>query len=327
MKPITFDNTTTATTTTNPSPISQSQGSERRTQDLFRVPQDNIPLTHYDIASVDTSKPGHLTNEKTRLEAVLLQLNTVLQIYQETYPFDRSRAADLLFSLGKTYRLQGDKLINHLSSLLCFEKSLKICLARKSIDHKKLSIIYTELGRVHKDLKDINKAFACLKKAFWLSNQSVRISSEITALLQIENFKDNDIDLCTRSCIILLYGEFDDNLALFKQKIQSALLDKIAKAVEQGYGWSYISYTYLGSELGVKGYVDKDYIKKILKGLGELGENEKNIELAQMLCFEAINLAKSKILTKSYEYCDIAAQFTKAYPDLIKKIENEHPEF
>ncbi|PWU04865.1 MAG: hypothetical protein C5B43_04065 [Verrucomicrobia bacterium] len=310
-------NTKTTTTTTNSSPISQSKG-ESRTQDPIDFTKNNIPLTNYDIASIDTSKPVQLSNEE-RLKPVLSIIEKVLQIYKKASSGDDSGAVDILFLQGKAFRCQGNELINNLSSLLCFEKALKIGLLLDPPNYTSLSQIYFELGNVYKDLQDINKAFACFKIAYFLSKQSSILSKIDSLHLNLKG-----IDLYhTPSCIILPYGEIDHKLALLKQKIQTALLDPLAKAVEQGYGWSYISsITHI--EWGVKGYIDWDYVEKILTGLGELGENKKNVELAQMLCFEAMNLAILKLTTKPY---DIVRNFTKDYPDLIKQIENKHPEF
>ncbi|PWU04864.1 MAG: hypothetical protein C5B43_04060 [Verrucomicrobia bacterium] len=323
-------NTNTAITISNSSPISQSQGGERRTQDSIDFTKNNIPLTNRDIASIDTSKPGQHTNEE-KLKLVIEMIDVVLKV--TNYPL--YSAADILFLQGKTFRCQGDALINHLSSLLCFEKSLSIYLAVKPIDHTKLIEIYIELGHVYKDLKDINKAFDCYKKAYWLnghdlSKYNVKISHQLSSAMKSLHNYHVILDANPRPCMILLYGEVDLNLVLLKQKIQTVLLDPIAYAIEKDYGWSYIR-SFTGSECGVKGYINRDYVKTKLKELGELEKeekeetekNKKKIELAQMLCFEAMNLAILKIKKSNAA----VSLFTKENRDLIIKIENEHPEF
>lgn len=64
-------------------------------------------------------------------------------------------------------------------------------------------------------------------------------------------------------------------------------------------------------------------MKGRLKKLGLNNKNE-NIEVVQMLCFESMNLGIMKLEKKPYE---VAENFTKEYPDLVKKIAKEHPEF
>lgn len=123
--------------------------------------------------------------------------------------------------------------------------------------------------------------------------------------------------------IITSRGETTDDLIKIKQKIQKNILNKIVEAVNK-YGWSYIDT--FGYDWGVKGYLEKDYLKK---ELGELHTN-KNMEIALMLCFESMNLGIMKSEKKPYDLVHIFVLehfFVRGHPPLVEKIAVEHPEF
>jgi len=120
--------------------------------------------------------------------------------------------------------------------------------------------------------------------------------------------------------IIISRGETNDNLIRIKQKIQKNVLDKIVKAVDN-YGWSTINF--LG-EWGIKGYLEEDLIKK---ELGDLS-NDKNVEIALMLCFESMILGIMKSEKGLFiEQGKLVKSFVQENPRLIKEIASEHPEF
>ncbi|MCC8407169.1 MAG: hypothetical protein LN560_06275 [Rickettsia endosymbiont of Sceptobius lativentris] len=52
--------------------------------------------------------------------------------------------------------------------------------------------------------------------------------------------------------------------------------------------------------------------------------NVKNIEIAKMLCFEAICLGAINSLSKNFT---CVKEFAASYPALINKIATEHPEY
>lgn len=70
----------------------------------------------------------------------------------------------------------------------------------------------------------------------------------------------------------------------------------------------------------MKGYLCDKYLAK---QLGDLS-SPQNIEVAKMLCFEAICLGAINYPSKDF-IC--AVEFTKAYPELTQKITTEHPEY
>ena len=92
----------------------------------------------------------------------------------------------------------------------------------------------------------------------------------------------------------------------------------IVEAVND-YGWSSINF--FGVDWGVKGYSDREYLKRVL---GELSKNEANLEIAQMLCFESMNLGIMKSEKKPYS---VVEEFTRNNSELVKKIAEQHPEF
>jgi hypothetical protein len=70
----------------------------------------------------------------------------------------------------------------------------------------------------------------------------------------------------------------------------------------------------------VKGYLGDRYLAKQLGALA----NVKNIEIAKMLCFEAICLGAINSPSRNYA---CVKEFARAYPEVTNKITNEHPEY
>lgn len=115
---------------------------------------------------------------------------------------------------------------------------------------------------------------------------------------------------------ILQRGDFEEVTLQIKQKIQKRVLNKISLNAAKDK-WSKFSIL---SNWGVKGYVDDKYLAKQLGAIS----NTKNIEIAKMLCFEAICLGAINSPNKNFT---CVKEFAKAYPALINKIATEHPEY
>ena len=111
----------------------------------------------------------------------------------------------------------------------------------------------------------------------------------------------------------------DTKTLQIKEVLQEYVLNKIQDLAAQG-SWSDIYWYYPGN-WGVKGYVDKGYIKQYL---GDLGTNEENVSIALKLCFEAINLG---IIKYQNSPLSCAQEFSKVYQPLIKKIAEESPRY
>jgi len=116
--------------------------------------------------------------------------------------------------------------------------------------------------------------------------------------------------------IITSRGESKEDFITLKQKLQKRVLNDVVKTVNDN-GWSNLNWHW--SDEGVKGYLEKSYLSKELKT-----SNNNEIEMAQMLCFESMNLGIMKSEKKPYS---IVQEFTRNDPELVKKIAQEHPEF
>ncbi len=182
----------------------------------------------------------------------------------------------------------------------------------KALEYKKQAYgIYSDLFKEgHKDAKEIKSEIELLQPSFFVTTRSEQILSQVNC------FGGNNIGGECR-WFITTRGETNSELITIKQKIQKEVLNGIAQSLKK-YGWSYVGWH--GSDLGVKGYLEKSYLNK---ELGTLEKNE-NIEIAQMLCFEAMNLGIMKFEEKPYS---IVQEFTRSNPELVKKIAIEHPEF
>lgn len=109
-----------------------------------------------------------------------------------------------------------------------------------------------------------------------------------------------------------------NHMLLLKEKIQESVLNPIGRAVNE-CGWSKVNI--FGIDWGVKGYLDKSYLKNKLE---EFGKDDNNIEIALMFCFEAMILAVLNSEKKPYP---IVEEFTRNNPDLVKKIAEDYPSF
>jgi len=119
--------------------------------------------------------------------------------------------------------------------------------------------------------------------------------------------------------VIFSRGIVNDDIITLKQKIQESILNKIVEATDN-HGWTN-EWGFLGN-WGVKGYIQQDYLKEKLDKIDKMSNN--NVELAQMLCFESMNLGIMKSEKKPYE---VVESFTRENSELVKKISVEHPEF
>lgn len=221
--------------------------------------------------------------------------------------------------------------------LMCLEQALKIHLQLYSDNHLEIALSLNKVGFMYYRLGDLYKAQEYFKQScsiFLKVNDTheliARIKSNIEVLhadffqslgqrqsLPQNSFGGNVVGFECR-WIILSRGETNDDLVLLKQKIQQSILPKIVEVVNTT-GWSYVNF--LSIDWGVKGYIEKNYLARQLE---ELGSSNENVELVQMLCFESMNLSIMKSEKKQYE---LVESFTREYPELIKKIAKEHPEF
>ncbi len=245
-------------------------------------------------------------------------LNYQRQIYQG----DHAIVASALILVGFGYReSQGAENIR--KGLKFSEDGLRMYQKLFSSDHPDVARALNMTGRVYLAFGDADKALEYMKQACsaYLATSNYDATKTITPtieLLQPDFKKYEPIKRFENRLIILSRGEISDNLIAVKQKIQRIDLNEIVKASSQAK-WTAIDI--FGWDWGVKGYLNQDYLKGQLQ---ELGNNKENIESAQMLCFESMNLGIMKCEKKPYE---VVEAFTQANPVLVKKIAEQHPEF
>lgn len=264
-----------------------------------------------------------------------------LRFYQKLFPDNHADMASFWDSVGTCYQaLGGEK--NILDALFHYERSFRMRLDLFHANHFDIAISLNNVGTMYSYLGDKNKALEYYKQSCSilsqidnLQNEAIETSKKtiirnITCFLP-EFFLKQGLRpiLQEKDClggnkigfecrwIISSRGEINDDLIKLKQKIQ-LILNDIVEAVND-YGWSNVGIIF--GDWGAKGYMDKGYLRS---QLGELSNTDKNVELAQMLCFEAINLGIMKSEKKPYEVVEL---FTQANPELVKKIAEQHPEF
>ncbi|PWU07284.1 MAG: hypothetical protein C5B43_00575, partial [Verrucomicrobia bacterium] len=205
---------------------------------------------------------------------------------------NKRNIADLLEDLATAYKALGDE-----NKYLEYTKQV-------------YGINVAIFGENQKKTKQVNAKIESLQPHFF-GHRDPKQTEEAT-----DCFGGNKVGSECR-WFITSRGKFDEELLKIKLAIQKNVLNKIVQAVEN-YGWSNCGM--LG-DWGVKGYMNKDSLKN---KLGTAGQKDKNIESAQMLCFEAMNLGIMKSTKKPYE---IVESFTGEHPELVKKIAKKHPEF
>ncbi len=245
---------------------------------------------------------------------------------------DKKMLLSKIEAIGSAYKKEKKDIIK---GIQYDELSLKIRQELFPEDHLAIASALMHTALSYYKLGDSNKTLEYIKQAYsiytTLNEEKIQYIKSYIESVQKNFFTDqeNAQKLQEEDClggnkigsecrwIISSRGEMNDNLIMIKQKIQKPVLDKIVKAVDT-YGWSY--YVKMWGEYGVKGYIDSASIKKELG----LGYRNIDIEAAQMLCFESMNLGIMKSIKKPYT---VVEEFTRAYPELVKKIAKVHPEF
>ena len=272
----------------------------------------------------------------------LLYKKELLELQKVIYGANRPTVADSLADIGFTYWRYKEEEENIRPSLEYNEAALKM---RKELfrgnnwrgNHEDIATSLNDVGIAYEALGDKDKALEYYKQACSIysillidyGKQLTKSNVEcyqpdfftkqgLRPTLQEQDYIGGNIVGFECRWIITSHGKVkaNDDLLSIKQKIQKDVLNDIAQAVDN-YGWS----SWGVNDWGVKGYIEKGYLNR---KLGEFGNNDKNIEIAQMLCFESMNLGIMKSEKKPYE---VAENFTQNNPELVKKIAIEHPEF
>ncbi len=289
---------------------------------------NNVGRAYQDLGGTENIKKG------------LQYLEASLKMRQALFPGNQPDVASSLNNIGGAYRALGGT-ENMKRGLQYLEASLKMRQALFPGNQPDVAISLNNVQLTYQDLGDLNKALEYLKQAYGINSsmfdedyaQTKAIKSAIESLQPDFFVNQGDAQIFQQqSCLggnrigsecrwmIATRQTMNDELITLKQGIQKSVLNEIVKAAEN-YGWTNISL--LGSDYGVKGYIEKRHLEDKLKGLSNNSSSE-NIEFAQMLCFESMNLGLMKSKKKPYE---VVEGFTRENPDLVKKIAEEHPEF
>ncbi|QQV74493.1 hypothetical protein H6P87_00027 [Rickettsia tillamookensis] len=237
-----------------------------------------------------------------------------LTMQQKLYQGNHVAIATSLNNVGTAY----DKLGYIFVSLKYFESGLKMFQELHQGNHPDIAGFLTNIGLAYHKLDDAYKAIELYKQAYLMRVQTLGAAhpdKELKSYLEKiapEFIKNNE----TRE-FILQRGDFKEVTLEIKQKLQKEVLNKIFINAAK-YKWS--SKCSILGNWGVKGYLGDRYLAKQLGALA----NVKNIEIAKMLCFEAICLIAIYNPNKNFT---CVKEFTRAYPELINKITNEHPEY
>ncbi|HJD56260.1 MAG TPA: tetratricopeptide repeat protein [Rickettsia endosymbiont of Pyrocoelia pectoralis] len=268
---------------------------------------------HPDIAN-SLINVGWAYGKLKNIEEELKYQEEALKMYQELYQGNHPSIVHSLNSVGLVYQILG-----YISKALRYkENALKMCQELYQRNHYEIAWSFDVIGIIYEKLGDTNKALELCKQSYLMYVQTLGLDHPHTKKLENylekaapEFIKNNE----TRE-FIFQRGDFDEFTLDIKEKIQQKVLNKIyinaAKAK-----WSRLSI--LGN-LAVKGYLSDKYLARKLGVLS----SAKNIEMAKMLCFEAICLGAINHPNKNF-IC--AIEFTKAYRELTQKILTEHPEY
>jgi len=306
----------------------------------------------YDYVELINRKIRYNNSEDDGTKKNLEYLEKALQMIQALYSDNRPALANSLNDIGLAYRVLGDKK----KSLECCEKSLQMRQALYHGNHldvasslDAVALMYS--GNVN-EYYDSGKTLEYRKQAYSivcavLGNDHPR-AIELKRNIEYHDdrylgsffsSKGNFSEILFREgcnkvgaeCRTIIWerGSFEETILQVKEKIQEKVLGRIEKRAAFG-GWQseekrraklldpaiYKSVDIFSNDWGVS------YIKKKLGSLN----NEANVETAKMLCFEAINLGIMRSFDKPYSY-HLVQEFTKAHPELVKKIAVQHPEY
>ena len=198
-------------------------------------------------------------------------------------------------------------------------KAYNICINQSLLTTK----LATELCEALYNLRMIANAFYDFDKAeilkaygHYFQTKYLKEDSKDKLISKMKDDFKAPFPLAALSLPILKHGLVNSEILAVKKLIQNSILTPIQKSAEKGK-WTEKALT---GEYGVCGYLDKFNIKAMLGSKF----TDKNYEIALKLCFEAINIG----VVKAKEYNPICAViFTQKYPQIIKDIITNNPEY
>lgn len=177
---------------------------------------------------------------------------------------------------------------------------------------------FNNIGVAYIELGDKVKGAEYLKKAYIIYLDHSLGDKQIQILHEwlVSNTPEFITESSTRM-FITERGEFSENILQIQLKLQSPVLNELQKLCAEKDGWND------GIILsGANSYLEDNYLRK---QLGDLA-TEENLKIAKELCFEAIALGiMSKLEADRDLGCVIG--FAYQYPQLLKIIAHEHPEY
>lgn len=322
--------------------IYQKLGGEENLKEALHYQKDALEMAQklsdndFDVARLLNNLGSVCLEIKGERENGIRYLENALEMYQNMFPTNHPSVALLLNNIGVAYsEMHGKK--NLQGAILYLEDSLKMYLVLFPGNYPdvanvlfNIAITYDSQGDWSKSLEYAKQAYSIYANIFTEDHPKIKMIRSCIESLQPDFFAEVKLNSALRQdclvgnnvgseCrwILTSRGQIDRTLLKIKQKIQKAVLNKIVQSVDD-YGWN---HDWFGINYGVKGYVERIYLKKELQ---KLGQDDRNIEIAQMLCFEAMNLGIMKSKEKPYK---VVESFTQENSELIKKIAIEHPEF
>ena len=236
--------------------------------------------------------------EKDKLPKGLASEEEALKIYHQINPDNEENLLISLALLAEGYQnLDGDE--NLKKAIIYGEAFLRIHGKLFSGKNEEIAAPLNDVGLSYQKLHDREKALEYFKQAYSIispvTDAGKRVEKIVKSNIQIDQ-RDFFTKIPTKDCymgnrvgaecrwIISSRGIVDGNLLKIKQRIQGGPLYYVGVATRDR-GWSSIGL--FGGEWGVKGYFDREHLKS---ELGELGKSDENLEIAQMLVFEAMCL-------------------------------------
>jgi len=269
------------------------------------------------------------------IERGLQYLEESLKMRQALYPGNHPEVAISFENVGIAYEDLGG-VENIVKGLKYQEEALRMRQVLFSTNHPNVAQSLHSLGIGYEQLGDIYKALEYYKQAYgmFFVTEDYELMQAVKSrieLLEPKFFDKKDLGKLVEqiNCgggnkvgsecrwMIISRGKVDNDILILKKQIQENILNNITESVDK-YGWS---SGWARFDWGVKGYIAENYLAR---KLGELENQENNIKVAQMLCFEAMNLGIMKSSKKPYA---IVESFTQENPELVKKMAVEHPEF
>lgn len=238
-----------------------------------------------------------------------------LKMHEALYQGNHPDIAMSLNNVGVAYQKLGD----NAKSLEFKEKALKMQEALYQGNHpgvatslNNVALTYHARGDKMKALELFKQAYIMRLKALGQNHPDTKDIKNYLARVAATFIEERE----TRE-FLALRGDFDATALEVKQKIQSSVLNKVLELAFTGKGDS----NFFSSK--IKQYINDVFLAK---ELGSLANNNTSIEIAKMLCFETINLSIMIMGTSNKNFgCTI--EFAKAYPELIRKISQVHPEY